>query len=128
MSHQDGFSNNGTEPTGSSKPDDDDDGMQKKDENVAHAQDGIKLNKLKNSGRLQNSPPTRVSRTASWRRFKAGYVGRPEILSRDVGGNDTDRYAIFSVSVVTRVAPTRDVDFEDRHMFVREDRKMIGCL
>jgi len=58
MSHQDGFSNNGTEPTGSSKPDDDDDGMQKKDENVAHAQDGIKLNKLKNSGRLQNSPPT----------------------------------------------------------------------
>src|SRR5262249_4556773 len=58
MSHQDAFSNNRTEPTRSSKPDDDDDGMQKKDENVAHAQDGIKLNKLKNSGRLQNSPPT----------------------------------------------------------------------
>jgi hypothetical protein len=32
--------------------DHDDDGMQKKSENVAHAQDGIKLSKLKNSGPL----------------------------------------------------------------------------
>ena len=30
----------------------DDDGMQKKSENVAHAQDGIKLSKLNNSGPL----------------------------------------------------------------------------
>src|SRR5262245_34516245 len=30
----------------------------KKGENVAHAQHGIELNKLKNSGRLRNSPPT----------------------------------------------------------------------
>jgi hypothetical protein len=58
VSHQDRFSNNGTEATGSIKPDNDDDGMQKKRENVAHAQHGIELNKLKNSGRLRNSPPT----------------------------------------------------------------------
>jgi integrase len=32
--------------------------MQKKSENVAHAEDGIRLRKLKNSGRLRNSPPT----------------------------------------------------------------------
>src|SRR5262249_8336762 len=30
---------------------------------------------------------SRVSRTAAWRRFKAGYLGRPEILIRQVGGN-----------------------------------------
>ena len=45
MSHQDGFSNNGTEPSGSGKSDDDDDRMEKKNENVAHPQDGIKLKK-----------------------------------------------------------------------------------
>jgi len=45
MSHQDGFSNNGTEPSGSGKSDDDDDRMQRKSENVAHPQDGIKLKK-----------------------------------------------------------------------------------
>jgi hypothetical protein len=32
--------------------------MQKKGEDVAHAEDGIRLRKLKNSGRLRNSPPT----------------------------------------------------------------------
>src|SRR6201987_2361571 len=32
--------------------------MQKKRENVAHAEDGIRLKKLKNSGNLRNSPPT----------------------------------------------------------------------
>src|SRR5215813_13352103 len=42
MSHQDGLGNNGPEATGSSEPDHDDDGMQKKSENVAHAPDGIK--------------------------------------------------------------------------------------
>jgi hypothetical protein len=50
MSHQDGLGNNGTEPTGLTKSDDDNDRMQKRYENVAHAQDGIKLKKLKNSG------------------------------------------------------------------------------
>jgi hypothetical protein len=58
VSHQHGFGYNGTEPTGSTKPDNGDEGMQKKSENVAHAQDGIRLRKLKNSGRLRNSPPT----------------------------------------------------------------------
>jgi hypothetical protein len=56
---QDGFGNNRTQPTGSSEPhDDDDDGMQKKSENVAHSQDGIKRKNLKNSRHLLNSPPT----------------------------------------------------------------------
>jgi len=50
VSQQDGFGNNGTEPTGSNKPDDDDDGMQKKSENVAHAQDGIRLKKASIQG------------------------------------------------------------------------------
>src|SRR5215470_8216652 len=58
VSHQDGFGNNRTQPTGSNEPDDDDEGMQKKSENVAHTQDGIKLKKLRNSWRLRNSPPT----------------------------------------------------------------------
>ncbi len=35
-----------------------DDCMQKENENIAHAQDGIRLTKLKNSGRLRNSPTT----------------------------------------------------------------------
>src|SRR5262249_58971255 len=59
VSQQHGFGNNGTEPTGLGKPNDDHDGMQKKSENVAHAQDGTSLQKLKNSRRLRNSPPTR---------------------------------------------------------------------
>jgi hypothetical protein len=58
MPHQDGFGDNGPEATGLSKPDDGDDCMQKKSENVAHAPDGIKLKNLKNSLRLRNSPTT----------------------------------------------------------------------
>ena len=42
MSHQDGLGNNGTEPTGLTKPDDGDDRVQKKSENVAHAEDRIR--------------------------------------------------------------------------------------
>jgi hypothetical protein len=53
MSHQDGFGNHGTEPARSTKSDH---RMQKKSENVVHAEDGIRLRKLKNSGRLRNSP------------------------------------------------------------------------
>ena len=58
MSHQNGFANNGSEATGLSKPDDGNDCMQKKIENVAHAPDPIKLNNLKNSVSLRNSPTT----------------------------------------------------------------------
>jgi hypothetical protein len=61
MPHQDGFGDNGPEATGLSKPNDGDECMQKKSQNVAHAPDGIKLLKLKNSGRLRNSPRTRVN-------------------------------------------------------------------
>jgi len=59
MSHQDGLGNNGAEATGLTKPDDGDDRMQKKSENVAHGRNGIKLDKLENSGHLRNSPTTR---------------------------------------------------------------------
>jgi hypothetical protein len=58
MSHQDGLGNNGPEATGLNQPDDGDDRVQKKSENVAHAPDGIKLKKLKNSMGLWNSPTT----------------------------------------------------------------------
>jgi hypothetical protein len=58
MSHQDGFGDNGPETTGLSKPDDGDDRMEKQSENVAHARDGIKSKKLKNSMGLANSPTT----------------------------------------------------------------------
>src|SRR5437870_12212506 len=58
MSHQAGLGNNGAEATGLTKPDDGDDRMQKKSENVAHGRNGIKLNKLDNSGHLRNSPTT----------------------------------------------------------------------
>jgi hypothetical protein len=58
VTYQDGFGHHGTEPARSTKSDNDDDRMQKKSENVAHAEDGIRLRKLKNSGRLLNSPPT----------------------------------------------------------------------
>jgi integrase len=61
MSHQDGLGDNGPQPTGLNQPDDGDDHMQKKSENVAHAEDGIRLRKLKNSGRLRNSPPHRAN-------------------------------------------------------------------
>ena len=43
MSHQDRLGNNGPQATGLTKPDDGDDRMRNKRENVAHAQDGIKL-------------------------------------------------------------------------------------
>ena len=59
MSHQDGLGNNGAEATGLTKPDDVDDHVQKKSENVAHGRNGIQLNKLENSGHLRNSPTTR---------------------------------------------------------------------
>src|SRR5262249_5148692 len=59
VSHQDGFGNNRTEPARPTKPDNDDDGMQKKSKYVAHSQDGTKRKKLKNSRRFRNSPPTR---------------------------------------------------------------------
>jgi hypothetical protein len=36
VSHQDGLGNNGTEATGLTKPDDDNDRMQKNSKNVAH--------------------------------------------------------------------------------------------
>ena len=52
MSHQDGLGNNGTEPTGLTKPDAGDNRVQKKNENVAHAEDRIRLRQLKNSGRF----------------------------------------------------------------------------
>jgi hypothetical protein len=42
MSHQDGFGNNRTQPTGSSEPDDDDDRMEKKSENDSHGHDSLK--------------------------------------------------------------------------------------
>jgi hypothetical protein len=58
MSRQDGLGNHGTEATGSSKPNHGDNRVQKKSENVAHLQDGIKLKNLKNSGHLWNSPTT----------------------------------------------------------------------
>jgi hypothetical protein len=45
MSQQHGLGNNGTESTRLTKPDDGDDRMQNESENVAHGQDGIKLNK-----------------------------------------------------------------------------------
>jgi hypothetical protein len=56
MSHQDGFGNDGPKATGPSKPDGGHHRMQKKSENLAHARDGIKFKKLKNSMGLANSP------------------------------------------------------------------------
>jgi hypothetical protein len=61
VSHQDGFGNNGAESTGSTKPDDDDDGMQKESENVAHAQDSTKRKKLKNSKPLAEFATNRLN-------------------------------------------------------------------
>src|SRR5437870_12133310 len=66
MSHQDGLGNNGAEATGLTKPDDGDDRRQKKSENVAHGRNGIKLNKLENSGHLRNSPTTGWRQTISY--------------------------------------------------------------
>ena len=50
MSHQDGFGNSRSQPTGSSKPEDGDDRMQKKSENDSHAHDGIKRKELRIHG------------------------------------------------------------------------------
>jgi hypothetical protein len=75
MPHQDGFGDNGPEATGLSKPDDGDDGMQKKSENIAHAPDGIKLKNLKNSVRLRNSPttaPRGIFESRQWRSIQFG--------------------------------------------------------
>ena|SRR5215471_9047564 len=60
MSHQDKLGDNGTEPAGLTKSDDGDDCVQKYSESVAHAPDRIKREKLRNSGRLRNSAPTRT--------------------------------------------------------------------
>jgi hypothetical protein len=57
MSHQDGFGNDGPKAAGASKPDEGHHRMQKKSENLAHARDGIKSKKLKNSMGLANSLP-----------------------------------------------------------------------
>ncbi len=46
MSHQDKLGHNGTEPTRSTQPDDDDDGVQRKAETVSHAQDPTKRESL----------------------------------------------------------------------------------
>ena len=54
--HQHGLSNNRTETTWFTEPDDCDDRMQQKSQNVAHAPDRIRLQKLKNSVGLWNSP------------------------------------------------------------------------
>ena len=43
VSQQDRFGNNRTDSNGTTKPDDDDDRMQKKGESVAHSQDGIRV-------------------------------------------------------------------------------------
>src|SRR5262249_1450940 len=61
ISHQNGLSNNATETTGFTEPDDGDDRIQKESENVAHARMVSKPNKLKNSGCSRNSPTTRVA-------------------------------------------------------------------
>jgi len=65
VSQQHGFGYNGTEPTGSTKPDDDHDGMQQKDENVAHAQDGIRPKKLKIQGACGIRHPQENVKTAA---------------------------------------------------------------
>ena len=62
MSQQHGFGYNGTEPTGSTKPDDAHDGMQRKGDNVAHAQDGIRPKKLKIQGACRIRHPHAVNR------------------------------------------------------------------
>jgi hypothetical protein len=63
MAQQDRLADNGPEATGFAKPDDDNDRVQKKRKTIAHAQDGIKSKKRKNSGRLRNSPTTRMKST-----------------------------------------------------------------
>jgi hypothetical protein len=57
VSQQDGFGNNRTQPPGRTSRDDD--GMQKKSENVAHALDAIKRKKLRIHGLRGIRHPTR---------------------------------------------------------------------
>jgi hypothetical protein len=59
MSNQRRLGDDGAKAPGSQKPEDDDDYMQKKCEDVAHARDGIKPENPKNSAHQGNSPPTR---------------------------------------------------------------------
>ena len=70
----------------------------------------------------------RIPCAAALRPFAAGYLGGAEVLVRHVGWNDIDRYAVFRVSVVARVAPRRDEDLQHGHIFVREHWKMIRRL
>jgi hypothetical protein len=53
VSQQDGFSDDGTDSTGSTKPNDGDDRMKKKSQNVEHDGDGIRVKMLKNSERAE---------------------------------------------------------------------------
>jgi hypothetical protein len=76
------FSNNGTEPSGSGKSDYDDDCMQKKSENVAHPQDGIKPKKPQNSGRFQNSPPSGAGFRTPFSCGALGPSNRPQANDR----------------------------------------------
>src|SRR5215475_7278328 len=77
MPHQDGLGDNGPETTRLSKPDDGDDRMEKKSENVAHARDGIKLKNRKNSMGLANSPTTRLvpAPQPTWQAQSEGHEG-----------------------------------------------------
>jgi len=58
MSNQHRLGHDGAKPPGSSKPEDDDDYMQKKCKDVAHSRDGIKPENPKNAAYQGNSPPT----------------------------------------------------------------------
>jgi hypothetical protein len=50
VSHQHGFGYNGTEPTGSTKPDDSHEGMQQKGENVAQCSRWYQTEEAQDSG------------------------------------------------------------------------------
>ena len=128
MSHQDGLGNDGPKATGASKPDDRHHRLQKKSENLAHAHDGIKSKKLKNSMGLANSPTTRtylrcgrincgrqLSRTVSdaYRRVTSG-IRHPQV-SRDLF-----RGLLITASSVTCTVASRSIlqDAEIRNQFV----------
>src|SRR5262249_9095592 len=53
-----GLGNHGTKPTWPANSNQNHESVEEKNENVTHRHDGIKANKLKNSARLPNSPPT----------------------------------------------------------------------
>jgi hypothetical protein len=63
MSYQDGLGNHGTEATGLSKPDNGDNRVQKKSENVAHLRHRIKLKNHKKSGPLMEFAYDRLRHT-----------------------------------------------------------------